>query len=133
MNAQVIYASDRNAWDYAERSFNPTGRIRRPVLTLHTTGDALATPNNQSAYRAIDAGRGNEDPLVQPFTSGNGVMNTHCTFAAAQELAAINAMMSWLDTGVSPDRPDQSFFQPALGSLTGFVPDARPWAGARLG
>ena len=41
MNAQAIYASDRNARNYVEHYYNPTGRITRPVLTLHTTGDPI--------------------------------------------------------------------------------------------
>jgi hypothetical protein len=124
MNAQTIYASDRNARNYAEHYVEPSGQIRRPVLTLHTTGDALAIPNNESAYRAIIAECGNDDLLVQQFTSGNGTANTHCTFTSKQDLAAIDAMMSWLDTG---EQPGPSFFPTTLGFLPGFVPGPWPW------
>jgi len=47
--------------DYSEHYVNSSGRITRPVLTLHTTGDALATPNHESAYRVAVEHQGNGD------------------------------------------------------------------------
>jgi pimeloyl-ACP methyl ester carboxylesterase len=122
MNEQAIYRSDRNARNYAEHYLDPTGVIRRPVLTLHTTGDALAIPNNESAYFEAVEARGNLDLLVQQFTAGNGAMNTHCTFTSAQDLAAVDAMMHWLDTG---ERPGDSFFPLGLGFVRPYA--ANPW------
>lgn len=124
MNAQATYASDRNARNYAEHYVDPTGRIRRPVLTVHTTGDPLAIPNNESAYLDVVTQEGNCGLLEQQFTAGNGIANAHCTFTSAQEIAAIDAMMNWLDTG---DRPDPSFFPTAKGFLSGYVPGPWPW------
>lgn len=123
MNAQTIYASDRNARNYAEHYYNPTGRIRRPVITLHTTGDAAVIPNNESAYRTTVEQQGNGELLMQQFSIGNGVANTHCTFTSAQYLAGIDAMMYWLDTG---NRPDPSVFF-TLGFDPSFVPQPWPW------
>jgi len=121
MNAMTIFTSDHNARNYAEHYVNPSGRINRPVLTLHTTGDALATPNHESAYRAVVEKQGNLDLLLQQFT--NGV--AHCTFTSEQEIAGINAMMDWLDTG---NRPDPSiFFPPGLGFDPDFAPEPWPW------
>lgn len=125
MNTQTIYASDRNARNYAAHYFNPSGRITRPVLTLHTTGDAAVIPNNESAYRTAVEQQGNGELLMQQFSIGNGVANTHCTFTSAQYLAGIDAMISWLDTR---NRPDPSvFFPPALGFDPTFVPPPWPW------
>jgi pimeloyl-ACP methyl ester carboxylesterase len=124
MNAKENkFAADRNARNNAEHYYNPTGRINRPVLTMHTTGDPLATPNSESAYFNTVKDQGHTDLLVQQFTNGNGTANAHCTFSAAQESAALGAMMYWLDTGTAPDA---SFFPTALG----FVPnyDAGDWA-----
>ncbi len=125
MNAQAIYAADINARNYAEHYYNPTGRITRPVLMLHTTGDAAAIPNNESAYRAAVEQQGKSELLMQQFSTGNGVANTHCTFTPAQYLAGIDAMMSWLDTGT---RPDAAVFFPAtLGFNPSYVPAPWPW------
>ena len=121
MNAETIYASDRNARNYAEHYVDPSGRIRRPVLTLHTKGDALATPNNEGAYRDTIVQQGNSDLLMQQFT--NGV--AHCSFTTDQDIAGIDAMMDWLDTGIRPD--PSVFFTPALGFVPGYVLESWPW------
>lgn len=124
MNAEANdFASDHNARNNAEHYYNPTGRINRPVLTMHTTGDSLATPNHEVAYFQTVKDQGNADFLVQQFTTGNAQGNAHCTFTAAQDAAALDAMMYWLDTG---NRPDASFFPTALGFVPDYVPD--PWA-----
>ena len=120
MNAMTIFTSDHNARNYAEHYVNPSGRINRPVLTLHTTGDALATPNHESAYRAVVEKQGNLDLLLQQFT--NGV--AHCTFTSEQEIAGIDAMMDWLDTG---NQPDPSFFESVPGFVPSYVPPPWPW------
>jgi len=125
MNAKTIFAADPNARNYAEHYVNPSGRITRPVLTLHTTGDAAAIPNNESAYRIAVEQQGNGELLMQQFSIGNGVANTHCTFTSAQYLAGIDAMMYWLDTGNRPD--PSSFFTPELGFDPSFVPPPWPW------
>jgi pimeloyl-ACP methyl ester carboxylesterase len=121
MNATInAFTADRNARNYVEHYVNPSGRIRRPVLTLHTEGDWLATPNHEGAYRATVEQQGNSDQLMQQFVPGGA----HCTFTSAQEIAGIDAMMYWLDTG---NRPDPSFFSPALGFDPSFVPQSWPW------
>ncbi len=125
LNARTIYAADRNARNYAEHYFNPTGRITRPVLTLHTTGDAAVIPNNEGAYRAVVEQQGNGELLMQQFSLGNGVVNTHCTFTSAQIIAGIDAMMHWLDTGTRPNPAD--FFTAELGFDPDFVPPSWPW------
>ncbi|MDT8070106.1 MAG: hypothetical protein ROO76_18220 [Terriglobia bacterium] len=118
MNAQTIYAPDPNARNYAEHYVNPTGRITRPVITLHTKGDSLAIPGHESAYRVAVEQQGNGNLLVQQFTDGVA----HCYFTSEQDIAAVDAMMHWLDSG---NRPDASFFS-APGFLEEFVPE--PWA-----
>lgn len=123
MNANT-FQSDRNARNYLEHYYNPSGRMTRPVLTMHTTGDALATPNHESAYRATVEQAGTSDLLVQVFTTGNGFANGHCTFTSAQDIAALDAMIFWLDNGV---RPDASFFPAALGFDLAYSPEAWPW------
>jgi pimeloyl-ACP methyl ester carboxylesterase len=120
MNAQTIFFSDRNARNYVEHYFDPSGRITRPVLTLHTKGDALATPNHESAYRDTVEQQGNGDLLLQQFTNGIA----HCTFTPDQEIAGVDAMMDWLDTGI---RPDPSFFASTPGFDLNYVPESWPW------
>ncbi len=129
MNESSRYAFDRNARNYAEHYVNPTGQIKRPVLTLHTTGDAAVIPNNESAYRTAVEKQGHDDLLMQQFTTGVTIsgmnVNTHCTFSPPQYFAGIDAMMYWLETG---NRPDPSaFFRVALGFDPSYLPDPWPW------
>lgn len=121
MNAGTDIASPRNARNYASHYADPDGRLGRPVLTLHTEGDCLATPNNEGAYRDTVDRQGAGQLLMQQFVPGGG----HCTFTPAQELAAVNAMMSWLDSGTRPD--PSLFFPAALGFDAGFIPPGWPW------
>ena len=122
MNAPINqFASKPNARNYVQHYVNPSGRINRPVLTLHTEGDWLATPNHEGAYRATVEQQGNGELLVQQFVPGGA----HCTFTSAQELAGIDAMMYWLDTGTRPD--PSVFFTPALGFDPSYIPPQWPW------
>jgi pimeloyl-ACP methyl ester carboxylesterase len=128
MNRWTNITSDRNARNYAAHYVDPSGDIRRPVLTVHTTGDALAPFNHESAYFASVGHMGNGDLLMQQFTAGyrtpgGAVVNGHCTFTSAQNVAGIDAMVSWLDTG---DRPE-AFFPASLGFVPGLVPPPWPW------
>jgi pimeloyl-ACP methyl ester carboxylesterase len=127
MNAMTDITADRNARNYAARYIDPSGDIRRPVLTVHTTGDALAPVNHESAYRQTVEQRGNANWLMQQFTAGyrtpsNTAVNGHCTFTSAQNQAGIDAMVSWLDTATRPD----PFFPASLGFLQGYVPPTWP-------
>lgn len=129
MNEKTVFKADRNARDYVEHYLDPTGRIKHPVLTLHTTGDPLATPNHETVYRDTVAQGGNLDLLIQQFTTGTidatgKFQNTHCSFSSAQDLAAINAMVYWLETGI---RPDASFFPAGLGFDPLYIMQPWPW------
>jgi len=121
MNAMTTFTSDPNARNYVEHYVNPSGRITRPVLTLHTEGDAQVIPNHESAYRATVEQQGHGDLLMQQFVPGGA----HCTFTSAQVIAGIDAMIYWLDTGTRPD--PASFFTPELGFDPNFVPPPWPW------
>ncbi len=121
MNARTDIASLRNARNYVERYVDPDGRLDRPVLVLHTEGDALATPHNEGAYRDTVERQGRGELLMQAFVAGGA----HCTFTPDQEIAAIAAMMSWLDTRTRPD--PSSFFPAALGFDPVFIPPSWPW------
>jgi hypothetical protein len=97
---------------------------------VHTTGDTLAPVFHESAYAATVQELGGAELLMQQFTGGFGTAsgiaaNGHCTFTPAQDVAGIDAMMQWLDTGQRPDA--EAFFPATLGFLPGFVPPPWPW------
>jgi dienelactone hydrolase len=118
MNAEPKVKADRAARRYARRFATPTGKLKRPVITLHTTTDGLVTVDNEAAYRETVEDRGRERFLLQVFTDSVG----HCTFTPEQLLSTVKAMESWLTTD---SRPAATFFPAALGFVPGFQPP--PW------
>lgn len=130
MNDLTDITAAPNARSYADHYVAPSGELRRPVLTVHTTGDTLAPAFHESAYAATVEAAGGSELLMQQFTRGYmtaaGVRaNGHCTFTSAQDVAGIDAMVHWLDTGQRPDA--ETFFPAAIGFLSGFVPPPWPW------
>ena len=119
MNAQRTIAADRDARKYVHRFADPDGKLKKPVLTLHTQTDSLVPPSHESAYAATVADAGRSELLAQTFTSGNG----HCNFTGPQLLTALGALDSWVATGT---KPTAATFPAALGFLPGFVAPAWP-------
>jgi pimeloyl-ACP methyl ester carboxylesterase len=97
------FEADIHARNYNKRYAEYSGRIRIPVLTLHTTMDGLVFTSHESAYRETVEDARSSDMLVQVFAQSVG----HCTFTPAQWLEAVQAMTSWLETG---QRPGPEFF-----------------------
>lgn len=72
-----------------------TGKLTKPQLTIHTTGDALVPVQTESAYlRAATAG-GSRHLLRQAYVDNAG----HCTFSPAEQLAALDTLEHRVDTG----------------------------------
>jgi dienelactone hydrolase len=96
-------SADPAAVSYLASNIVFDGRIRVPVLTLHTDGDGLVNVQQESAYRhAVDeAGRG--ELLRQVYVHRAG----HCTFTPAETVAALGALLERLDArhwhGLRPD------------------------------
>lgn len=83
---------------YVEKYADYTGKLRRPVLTLHTRIDALVPPAHISRYQQTMAEAGRSAHLAEAWTSGIG----HCNFATEQLLATVNAMDRWITDGIKP-------------------------------
>jgi hypothetical protein len=119
MNARRTFAAEPGPRNYVRQWADYSGRITKPLLTLHTQIDTLVPPSHESAYAATVAGAGGSGLLAQAFTSGVG----HCNFTGPQLLTALAALDGWVATGV---KPGAAAFPPALGFLPGFVPPAWP-------
>lgn len=115
MNARRNIQAAQNARNYVKNNTNYNGRIKNPILTLHTVIDPLVVVANESAYAELIASTGREDQLFQVYTSGIG----HCNFTGPQLLTAIGAIDLWVRTGA---RPTPAQFPAALGFVPGFVP-----------
>ncbi len=119
MNARTDIDADHSARVRMER-WSVDGRLRRPLLTMHSAFDGLARTENESAFLAdVEQARA-EDSLVQVFTSAPG----HCSFSTTQLLDTLAAMEHWLNTG---DRPGAASFPAADGFAVGYVPPVWPF------
>jgi hypothetical protein len=67
----------------ALKKFETSGRLRRPVVSLHTTGDPIIPFLQQTLYQAKVFGV----PNAAPFAAFPIVRYGHCTFTKAEVLA----------------------------------------------
>ncbi len=119
MNTKTYIAARRSARNIAELQYGtPSGKLRRPVITMHGMYDPIVPVSHEAAYRVLVDAANSADLLVQTYVNQPG----HIAFSAEQYLATLRAMESWLDTGV---RPDASFFPESLHFDHSFVPP--PW------
>ena len=95
LSGGVRVKADPTAARYLDRNISLDGALRVPVLTMHTTGDGLVIPPNESAYADAVAAAGASPMLRQVFVHRAG----HCTFTPAETVAAVQVMIKRLDTG----------------------------------
>lgn len=115
MNARRNIEAKPSARNYVRNNTDFNGKIRHPILTVHTIIDPLLVVANESAYAATNAAAGKQDLLFQTFTTGVG----HCNLTGPQVLTAIGAIDQWVRTGV---RPTNAQFPNGLGFNQAFVP-----------
>jgi hypothetical protein len=86
------YAADAKAREYLLQHYSPTGKIKDPVLTLHTTYDQLIPGRFVSQYDEFARVAGTQDLFVAKFVVANG----HCNFTAPQTGAAFDELLTWI-------------------------------------
>jgi hypothetical protein len=102
--AKPIVASPK-AVSYLARNIAFNGEIHVPVLSMHTEGDGLVVPQNESAYQQVVARDGNSRFLRQTFVSRAG----HCAFTPAETVSVIKVLLNRMNTG----HWDSAALQPA--------------------
>ena len=95
LNAFATIKPDAAAVAYLERFISFDGDLRVPVLAVHTTGDGLVIPPNESAYAGLVAAAGKGDMLRQVFVYRAG----HCAFTPGETVAALELLLDRLDAG----------------------------------
>jgi pimeloyl-ACP methyl ester carboxylesterase len=95
LNDAARISADPQAVHYLEKNIIFDGEIHIPVLTLHTKGDGLVVVQNERAYKQIVDAAGNGEFLRRTFVSRAG----HCAFTPAETIAAVETLISRLDTG----------------------------------
>lgn len=95
LNAGARIKADPAAAAYLDRFISFDGRLAVPVLAMHTTGDGLVIPANESAYADVVRTAGDAGMLRQVFVHRAG----HCAFSGAETVAALQVLLKRLDTG----------------------------------
>ena len=106
LNAGANIAPDAAAAGYLARFISFDGQLAVPTLTMHTTGDGLVIPPNESAYKDVVKAAGRQDLLRQVFVHRAG----HCAFTDGETITAFQMLLKRLDTGKWDDaalQPDQ--------------------------
>ncbi len=123
MNASTVYTGSKAGRAYTRKFKDLSGKLKRPVLTLHTTTDGLVLPSQETAYRETVAAARKSRKLRQVFVESNG----HCAITEQEWLKALEGIEARLDTGAWPG---SDFFtnDPAAGLrfVNGFDPGPFP-------
>ncbi len=97
--AEPRIAADPAATAYLERHIVMSGDLGDvPVLTVHTDGDGLVTPDNQWAYADVVGHAGQQELLRQVYVHRAG----HCTFTFAEILTALDVLVERIESGTWP-------------------------------
>ena len=115
MNARRNIEAKESARNYVRNNTDFNGKIKNPILSVHTIIDPLLVVANESAYAELNASVNREELLFQTFTTGVG----HCNLTGPQILTSIGAIDLWVRTGV---RPTAAQFPAPLGFNNAFVP-----------
>jgi hypothetical protein len=79
-----------------------TGKIERPFLTIHGTGDLFVPISMEQSYRRKVDAAGAGDLLVQRAIRRAG----HCVYSQDERIAAFDDLVSWVRDGKKPAGED---------------------------
>ena len=92
------YAGDPKARAYLLRHYSPSGRLAKPMVSLHTTYDPRIPGWTLSVYGDQVAEAGFADNLVQQYVRRDG----HCTFTAEEIGRTFDELVNWTRFGRRP-------------------------------
>ncbi|MFJ9088862.1 prolyl oligopeptidase family serine peptidase [Streptomyces sp. NPDC102384] len=88
-------SADPDAVSWMRRTSTFSGKLTKPQFDVHTTGDPLVPVQTESALRRAVTAAGASSQLRQAYTDNAG----HCTFSAAEQVAALHTLEDRIDTG----------------------------------
>ena len=91
-------ASDANARSYLRHFYQPTGKLRQPLVSLHTAFDPLVPFNHELIYLGLTTLAGQRQNLTILPTTSYG----HCNFQPAEVLGAFGLLVSQSNGQLSP-------------------------------
>ncbi|MEP7097044.1 MAG: alpha/beta hydrolase [Dokdonella sp.] len=92
------YRADPRAAAYLSRWYTPTGKLLKPLLALHDTGDTLVVASTPFEYALLAQRAGHADNFVQQYVNAEG----HCNFTAEQISRAFDELVEWSRAGKRP-------------------------------
>lgn len=95
VNAAGRYEADPDAVERFTATYEFTGEISVPTVTLNNVGDQISTVAQQSAYEERVKKAGNASLLRQTYVATAG----HCAFSAAETVAAAQVLLDRLASG----------------------------------
>jgi len=95
LNSGTRISADPKAVAYLDRFISFNGNLSVPVLTMHTIGDGLVVPQEETAYGDVVRATGKQDLLRHLIVHRAG----HCAFSDAEAITAIMAMIARLEAG----------------------------------
>jgi pimeloyl-ACP methyl ester carboxylesterase len=126
LTADADIAADPDALESLTETSVPTGRLDVPVLTMHTTGDALVPVQHEREYGDLVRKSGDASMLRQAYVERAG----HCTFTDAELVAGLEALQERVETGLwqnlaQPKQLNQRARALGLGeaAFVNFLPD----------
>ena len=99
LNAGVgRFAGSWQGSNYLKSFYQPTGILKAPILTLHTTLDPDVPFSHEQSLAAIVAKAGYSSKLRQQSYNRYG----HCNFSPAETVDAFFRLVKWVEYGVKP-------------------------------
>ncbi len=92
------YRADPVAAAWLARHYTPSGRLERPLLALHTTGDAAALPSAAFEYALLAQRAQRGERFVQQYVKADG----HCEITPGQTAQAFDELVAWAHDGTRP-------------------------------
>ena len=78
--------------------YTPTGKLTRPLLALHDSGDPLVPASSAFEYSLQVQRAGHADNFVQQYVNAKG----HCVFTPDEIDHAFGALLDWVHDGKRP-------------------------------
>ena len=93
------YHADANAAQYLARWYTPSGKLRKPLLALHDSGDPLVPAASANEYALAVARTGHGGNFVQQYVDREG----HCVFTPLEIGQAFDELVAWARGGKRPE------------------------------
>jgi len=93
------YRGDAQAREYVAKWYTPSGKLTRPFIELHDTGDPLVPASDPFEYAMAAQRAGHGDNFVQKYVNREG----HCVFTPAEIAQAFDELIDWTRTGKRPE------------------------------